>query len=176
MKPINPPVAIRLEFIGFDAPWLIRHRPGRTEPATSSSGGRQAYRGGAEARGGRGARRSAGAHRPHLLGDHRGAAAGRACQGLEEGRVMACVRKRGSGRLRWVLDYRDQQGRRHWETTKGNRKEAERLLAERVRRDLPRHLPGARRAGELRGPGASLPEARRGTTFGKRPSRTTAAT
>ena len=39
----------------------------------------------------------------------------------------------GRERLPLVLDYRDQQGRRHWETTKGNRKEAERLLAERVR-------------------------------------------
>ena len=47
---------------------------------------------------------------------------------------MACVRKRRVGKgYRWVLDYRDQQGRRHWETTKGNRKEAEGLLAERVR-------------------------------------------
>ena len=47
---------------------------------------------------------------------------------------MACIRKRRVGKsYRWVLDYRDQQGRRHWETTKGNRKEAERLLAERVR-------------------------------------------
>ena len=47
---------------------------------------------------------------------------------------MACVRKRRVGKgYRWVLDYRDQHGRRHWETTKGNRKEAERLLAERVR-------------------------------------------
>ena len=43
---------------------------------------------------------------------------------------MACIRKR---RGHWCLDYRDQQGRRHWETTKGNRKEAERLLVERVR-------------------------------------------
>ena len=47
---------------------------------------------------------------------------------------MACIRKRRVGKnYRWVLDYRDQQGRRHWETTKGNRKEAEGLLAERVR-------------------------------------------
>jgi hypothetical protein len=47
---------------------------------------------------------------------------------------MACIRKRLVGKsYRWVLDYRDQSGRRHWETTKGNRKEAERLLAERVR-------------------------------------------
>jgi hypothetical protein len=47
---------------------------------------------------------------------------------------MACMRKRRVGKgYRWVLDYRDQQGRRHWETTKGNRKEAERLLSERVR-------------------------------------------
>jgi hypothetical protein len=43
---------------------------------------------------------------------------------------MACIRKR---RGHWCLDYRDQQGCRHWEITKGNRKEAERLLAERVR-------------------------------------------
>ena len=43
---------------------------------------------------------------------------------------MACIRKRLGD---WCLDYRDQQGCRHWETTKGNRKEAERLLAERVR-------------------------------------------
>ena len=46
---------------------------------------------------------------------------------------MACVRKRRVGKGPLVLDYRDQQGRRHWETTKGNRKEAEGLLAERVR-------------------------------------------
>jgi integrase len=31
-----------------------------------------------------------------------------------------------------LLDYRDQFGRRHWETTTGNRKEAERLLAQRL--------------------------------------------
>ncbi|MGH8538704.1 MAG: hypothetical protein ACREXM_20250 [Gammaproteobacteria bacterium] len=43
---------------------------------------------------------------------------------------MACIRKR---RGRWVLDYRDQHGIRHVESTKGNRKAAERLLAERVR-------------------------------------------
>jgi Phage integrase, N-terminal SAM-like domain len=43
---------------------------------------------------------------------------------------MACIRKR---RGRWVLDYRDQQGCWHWETVEGNRKEAQRLLAERVR-------------------------------------------
>ncbi len=43
---------------------------------------------------------------------------------------MACIRKR---RGHWCLDYRDQLGHRHWETTKDNRKEAERLLAERVR-------------------------------------------
>ena len=36
---------------------------------------------------------------------------------------MACVRNR---RGHWRLDYHDQQGCRHWETTKGNRKEAER--------------------------------------------------
>ncbi|MDQ3581677.1 MAG: site-specific integrase [Pseudomonadota bacterium] len=43
---------------------------------------------------------------------------------------MACIRKR---RGKWVLDYRDQQGRRHWETVEGNRKAADRVLAERVR-------------------------------------------
>jgi len=38
---------------------------------------------------------------------------------------MACIRKR---RGKWVLDYRDQFGIRHWKTTKGTRKEAEFLL------------------------------------------------
>lgn len=42
---------------------------------------------------------------------------------------MACVRRR---RGKWCLDYRDQQGRRHWETTSGNRKAADRLLAQRL--------------------------------------------
>ena len=42
---------------------------------------------------------------------------------------MACIRKR---RGKWVLDYRDQQGRRHWETTDGNRKDAELLMAQRL--------------------------------------------
>jgi len=42
---------------------------------------------------------------------------------------MACVRKR---RGKWVLDYRDQHGRRHWETVTGNRKHADRLLALRL--------------------------------------------
>ena len=54
---------------------LIRHRPGRAESSTPSPRGRQAHRGGAEAPGGRGARRPAPAHRAHLLGDHRGGAA-----------------------------------------------------------------------------------------------------
>ena len=76
---------------------------------------------------------------------------------------MACVRKRRVGKgYRWVLDYRDQQGRRHWETTKGNRKEAEGLLAERVR-EIGR---GTYRAPAERvifeDAGASLPEGRRG--------------
>jgi hypothetical protein len=67
---------------------------------------------------------------------------------------MACIRKR---RGRWCLDYRDQSNRRHWETTKGNRKEAERLPPGRTGAGhLQGHLPGAHRAGELRGPGASL--------------------
>jgi len=43
---------------------------------------------------------------------------------------MACVRKR---RGKWVLDYADHQGKRRWETTKGTRKEAEQLLAKRLR-------------------------------------------
>jgi integrase len=51
---------------------------------------------------------------------------------------MACIRKR---RGHWCLDYRDQQGFRHWETTKGNRKEAERLLVNRG------FYPALRRAG-----------------------------
>lgn len=42
---------------------------------------------------------------------------------------MACVRKR---RGKWVLDYRDQRGARHWETVDGNRKEADQLLAQRL--------------------------------------------
>lgn len=42
---------------------------------------------------------------------------------------MACVRKR---RGKWVLDYRDQHGKRHWETTELNKKGAELLLAERL--------------------------------------------
>jgi len=42
---------------------------------------------------------------------------------------MACVTKR---RGKWVLDYRDQHGKRHWETTNGNRKQAEQLLAQRL--------------------------------------------
>ena len=40
-----------------------------------------------------------------------------------------------------MLDYRNQQGMRDWETTKGNRKEAERLLAERVR-EISKALTG----------------------------------
>ncbi len=42
---------------------------------------------------------------------------------------MACVRRR---RDKWVLDYRDQHGRRHWETVQGNRKDADGLLALRL--------------------------------------------
>ncbi len=41
---------------------------------------------------------------------------------------MACVRKR---RDKWVADYRDRQGKRHWETY-NTRKEADAALAERV--------------------------------------------
>ena len=35
-------------------------------------------------------------------------------------------------RDKWTLDYRDQNGKRRWETTQGNKKEAELLLAERL--------------------------------------------
>ncbi|MGH6634754.1 MAG: hypothetical protein ACRED0_00995, partial [Gammaproteobacteria bacterium] len=45
--------------------------------------------------------------------------------------TMACIRKKKRGG-KWILDYRDQQGRRHWETVNGNRKAAERLLAQRI--------------------------------------------
>jgi integrase len=42
---------------------------------------------------------------------------------------MACVRKR---RNKWVLDYRDQNGVRHWETVEGTRRDADELLAKRL--------------------------------------------
>jgi integrase len=42
---------------------------------------------------------------------------------------MACVRKR---RGRWIIDYYDQFGKRHWETVGTNKKEAEDRLAERM--------------------------------------------
>ena len=42
---------------------------------------------------------------------------------------MACIRKR---RGKWILDYRDQHGKRHWETVEGNRKDAEKVLADRI--------------------------------------------
>jgi len=48
---------------------------------------------------------------------------------------MACVTKR---RGKWILDYRDQQGKRHWETTNGNRKQAGLLLAQRLQ-EIGRH-------------------------------------
>jgi len=44
---------------------------------------------GAETRGGRGAHRRARAHGPYLLGDHRGAATGRACQARGEAGLIA---------------------------------------------------------------------------------------
>ena len=40
---------------------------------------------------------------------------------------MACVRKR---RGKWVVDFRDQHGKRHWETYR-TKKEADDALAER---------------------------------------------
>ncbi len=42
---------------------------------------------------------------------------------------MACVRKR---RNRWIIDFYDQFGRRHWETVGRNKKKAEERLAERL--------------------------------------------
>jgi len=42
---------------------------------------------------------------------------------------MACVRKR---RGKWVIDFYDQFGDRHWETVGTNKKEAEERLAERI--------------------------------------------
>lgn len=42
---------------------------------------------------------------------------------------MACVRKR---RGKWVIDFYDQFGKRHWETVGKNKKEAEERLAERT--------------------------------------------
>jgi len=42
---------------------------------------------------------------------------------------MACVRNR---RGKWCLDYRDQDGKRRWETTDLNKKEANLLLAQRI--------------------------------------------
>ena len=42
---------------------------------------------------------------------------------------MACVRKR---RGKWVIDFYDQFGDRHWETVGTNKKEAEERLSERI--------------------------------------------
>ena len=42
---------------------------------------------------------------------------------------MACTRKR---RGKWVIDYYDQFGKRHWETIGTNKKEAEERLAQRI--------------------------------------------
>jgi len=42
---------------------------------------------------------------------------------------MACVRKR---RDKWVIDFYDQFGKRHWETVGTNKKEAEEVLAQRL--------------------------------------------
>jgi len=43
---------------------------------------------------------------------------------------MACIRKR---RGKWVLDFRDAHGRRHWETVTGTRQDADQILAQRLR-------------------------------------------
>ncbi len=45
---------------------------------------------------------------------------------------MACVKKR---RGKWVIDYRDALGKRRWETIQGNRKDAEKRLAEILKGD-----------------------------------------
>jgi len=42
---------------------------------------------------------------------------------------MACIRKR---RNKWVIDFRDQTGKRRWETIGGSKRDAELLLAERL--------------------------------------------
>ena len=42
---------------------------------------------------------------------------------------MACVRKR---RGKWVIDFYDHLGKRHWETVGTNKKEAEEKLAEKM--------------------------------------------
>ena len=42
---------------------------------------------------------------------------------------MAISKRRG----KWVLDFYDQHGNRRWETTEGNKKEAEELLGERLK-------------------------------------------
>ncbi len=42
---------------------------------------------------------------------------------------MACIRQR---RGKWILDYRDQHGRRHWETVTGSKRDAEQRLARRL--------------------------------------------
>ncbi len=47
---------------------------------------------------------------------------------------MACVKKR---RGKWVIDYRDASGKRRWETTEGNRKDAEERLATIVSKGRP---------------------------------------
>ena len=87
MKPINTrgqgrPVAIRLEFMGFDEP-SARGLSGTARAARSLLRRRLAGAKRIEAVLGRRRprpRRAAVAHRRHLLGDHRGAAAGRAGQ------------------------------------------------------------------------------------------------
>ncbi len=47
---------------------------------------------------------------------------------------MACIRKR---RGKWVIDYRDASGKRRWETTEGNRKDAEERMAKIVSKGRP---------------------------------------
>ena len=92
MKPINTrgqgrPVAIRMEFVGFDKP-SARGSSGTARAARSLLRRRFAGAKRIEAvlkpEAAAALARSAGALRAHLLGDHRGAA-GRACQGREEG-------------------------------------------------------------------------------------------
>ncbi len=47
---------------------------------------------------------------------------------------MACIRKR---RGKWMIDYQDASGKRRWETTEGNRKDAEERMAKIIVKGKP---------------------------------------
>ncbi|MCZ6563067.1 MAG: hypothetical protein O6948_09135 [Deltaproteobacteria bacterium] len=47
---------------------------------------------------------------------------------------MACIRKR---RGKWMIDYRDASGKRRWETTEGNRRDAEERMAKIIVKGKP---------------------------------------